>query len=79
MPIDDTSRQLFMNVNLDFWIKVFFILFIVFYIVFAFVLNRQIQLMGRALPTQVVPVMKFVALVNIGAALAILFIVIGIF
>ena len=33
MPIDDTSRQLFMNVNLDFWIKVFFILFIVFYIV----------------------------------------------
>ncbi len=60
-------------------IKIFLLLFLVFYAVFAIVLYTQIKQMGHKLPTSVNPFFKFIGLLNIGLALAILFITIGIF
>ena len=65
--------------GLGFGLKAFLILFAVFYSVFALILYRQIQLMGRALPTSVVPFLRFVAIVHLGFSVALLFIIIGIF
>lgn len=59
--------------------KAFFVLFLIFYSVFALVLFRQAQLMAKALPTAVSPFLKFVAIVHIGIALALLFVVLGVF
>ncbi len=78
MPVDSGGG--FVNVlSRAFAIKAFFVLFLVFYAVFALILFRQIQLMAKALPTPVVPFVKFLAILQIGVALALLFIVIGVF
>lgn len=65
--------------TLSFIVKVFFILFLVFYSVFALVVFRQIQLMARSLPMVLSPFLKFVAIVHIGVALALFFVVLEVF
>ena len=60
-------------------VKAFFILFLIFYIVFALVIFRQTQLMAKTLPTTLSPILKFIAILQIGVALALLSIVIGVF
>ena len=63
----------------SFVLKVFFILFLVFYAVFALIIFRQIQLMAKTLPMVLSPILKFIAIVHIGVALALLFVVLGVF
>lgn len=75
MPIEGRNFLSFLNAS--FGIKAFFILFLVFYAFFALILFRQIQLMTKALPTALSPLLKFVAILHIGVALAFLFIVAG--
>jgi hypothetical protein len=80
MPVDERAiSNPFLNLEIDFFLKAFLILFLLFYSVFAFVLYRQIQLMCRALPTQVAPFLRFLAIVHIGFSLAIFFGVAGTF
>jgi len=79
MPIDTTLPGFFNNLNIGFGVKAFFLLFVVFYIVFVLIVFRQIQLMDRALPSPIAPFLKFIGIVQLGVALAFLFIVIGIF
>lgn len=79
MPIEDSAFALVGNVNISLWGKLFLILFIVFYIFFAFMLFKQIQIMTRELPTPITPYLKFLGLINVGVATALLFIVLGIF
>lgn len=62
-----------------FVIKVFFVLFLVFYGVFALIIFRQIQLMAKALPMSLSSLLKFVAIVHIGVAVALLFVVLEVF
>ena len=73
--VDFTSGFTIFNWLLVF--KAFAILFVIFYLVFAFMIWRQTQLMTRALPTMVAPFLKFFAFFQMGVALAFLFIVIG--
>ena len=73
------QESLFDFTNWDFFIKIFFVLFLVFYSIFALILFRQIQLMSKALPLQLSPLLKFIAILHIGFALALLFIVAEIF
>ena len=81
MPIDQQGANLFglFNVSVDFGMKIFAVLFVVFYIVFALILFRQIQLMDRSLPNPITPFLKFLGILQIGVALAFLFLVIQFF
>lgn len=81
MPVGDASNFLgsLSNLNVSFGVKLFVVLFVIFYVVFALILFRQIQLMDRSLPTPIAPFLKFLGILQIGVALAFLFIVIGIF
>lgn len=62
-----------------FIIKLFLILFLIFYSIFSLILLRQIQLMAKSLPISLSPSLKFVAIIQIGVSLALLFMVIGVF
>ena len=66
-------------ISANFFIKAFFVLFLVFYSVFALIIFRQIQLMAKALPLGISPFLKFLGIVHIGVALALLFVVLGVF
>ena len=80
MPVDErTIFNPFESLGADFFLKIFLILFLVFYTVFAFVIFRQIQLMCRTLPTQITPFLRFLSIVHIGVALALLLAVLGAF
>lgn len=60
--------------------KAFGILFGVFYLVFSIIVFRQVQLMTRALPAiSRAPIIKAIAIFQIGIALAFMFFVIGVF
>lgn len=58
--------------------KAFLFLFLVFYVAFSLILYRQIQLMGKTLPTPLLPFLRFLAIIHVGVALAILFFVLGV-
>jgi hypothetical protein len=73
MPIQDTANKILDTFNGLFIAKMFMVLFIVFYTIFAFILLRQVQIMTIKLPTKLSPVLKFVAIIHVGFALAILF------
>lgn len=60
-----------------FGVKAFLILFLVFYIFFAFILFRQISIMNKKLPTSLSPLLKFIGIVHLGFAIALLFLVLG--
>ncbi len=79
MPLDSLIGNIFGANNASFGIKAFVVLFVFFYVFFALILFRQIQLMTHALPTIAGPFLKFVAIVQIGISLALLSIVIGAF
>ncbi|GEM_PF-1686651 len=79
MPI---SSEIFNIPNLlgfGFALKAFAILFAVFYVIFGLVIFRQTQLMAKALPSAISPFLKFIAILQIGTSLALLFSVIGVF
>ena len=79
MFFENFTFDIFGNLNASFGIKAFIILFVIFYIVFALILYRQIQLMTKSLPTVLTPLLKFIAILQVGVALALLFIFIGAF
>ena len=78
MPIEE-STSIFGNFNFIFFAKSFLILFAIFYVVFAFMLLRQVQLMCRTLPTSLSPILKFLAIIHVGVTLAVLLVVLGFF
>lgn len=82
MPIDERFggfATILQSLSVVFVLKSFAILFAVFYVVFSLILYRQIQLMDRSLPTPIGPFLKFIGILQIGVALAFLFILIGAF
>jgi len=79
MPIETIGNNFTIGMSANLVAKAFFILFLIFYSIFTLILYRQIQLMGRTLPTPLVPFLKFLAVLHIGVALALLFVVIGAF
>jgi hypothetical protein len=79
MPIEETAFGQLAYINTNFVIKIFLILFLIFYTFFAFMLLRQIQTLAKELPTSIAPLLRFLAIINLGVSLAILFIVIGVF
>ncbi len=79
MPIEERLPVIFGNLGVGLGVKAFMVLFVIFYLVFALIVFRQIQLMDRALPTPIAPFLKFLGIVQIGVALAFLFVVFGLF
>ena len=79
MPIESAGLNLLSTINPSFVVKGFLILFTIFYIVFSTILFRQIDLMSEKLPTSVNPLIRFIAIVNIGVSLALFFLILGIF
>ncbi len=79
MPIVETTNVIFDSLNGLFIFKMFMVLFVVFYTIFALLLFRQVQIMTIKLPTKLSPILKFVAIVHIGFSLAILFLFISSF
>ena len=79
MPIESAGLNLLSTINPSFMVKGFLILFTIFYIVFSTILFRQIDLMSEKLPTSVNPLLRFIAIVNIGVSLALFFLILGIF
>lgn len=65
--------------GIGFLLKAFLVLFLIFYAIFSLVLFRQVQLMEKSLPLPLSPVLTFVAILQIGIAMALIFIVIGAF
>lgn len=79
MPIESSGLDVINRLSAAFGVKAFLILFLIFYAVFAVILYRQVQLMGTKLPTPLNGHLKFIAILNIGVSLTILFFVIGTF
>ena len=79
MPVNNLGFDIFNVISASFGVKVFLILFLVFYTVFALMLFRQIQIMNKKLPTPISPILKFVGILHLGVALAVLLVVIGSF
>jgi len=79
MPVDDFTSSIFESLNVAFAIKSFLILFLIFYVIFSLILYRQIQLMCKTLTTPVGPFLKFVGIIHIGVALALLLVTLGVF
>lgn len=80
MPIENVPNLLGgVNIGVEFGVKIFAVLFVIFYIAFSLILYRQIQLMDRSLPTPIAPFLKFIGILQVGVALAFLFVVIGTF
>lgn len=79
MPIESTSFEVVNSLSAAFGIKAFLVLFLVFYIVFALILYRQVQIMALKLLTPLSPILRFIAILHIGASIAVLFLVIGTF
>lgn len=79
MPIEERLPFLFGTLGVGIGVKAFVILFVIFYLVFVLIIFRQIQLMDRALPTPIAPFLKFLGIVQIGVALAFLFVILGLF
>lgn len=80
MPIEEGIRpDISSRFNTAFFSQAFLILFLVFYTIFALILFRQIQLMGKTLPSAINPFLKFVAILHVGVSLALLLIVLGVF
>jgi len=79
MPIESVGLGFLDNLTAVFGVKSFLILFLVFYSVFALLLYRQVQIMDQKLPTALSPFLRFVSILHVGVALAILFLTIGTF
>lgn len=77
MPIEQS--QLFSNINFPFAVKAVLILLLVFNLIFSLLVFRQTQLIGKRLPTPLVPFLRFAATIYIGLSAAVLLLVIGVF
>ncbi|MEK7581662.1 MAG: DUF5657 family protein [Patescibacteria group bacterium] len=77
MPVPDVTDKLLDNFDPGVLLKLFLVLFVIFYAVFSLILYRQIQIMTKRLPTQLSPLLRFIAIVNIGVSLAVLFLIVG--
>ena len=77
MVID--GNILFSGLSLVIAIKAILVLLLVFNFVFSLIVFRQVQLMGKRLPTPLGPFLRFVSTVYIGLATALLLLVIGVF
>jgi len=77
MVID--GNILFSGLSLVIAIKAILVLLLVFNLVFSLIVFRQVQLMGKRLPTPLGPFLRFVSTVYIGLATALLLLVIGVF
>lgn len=77
MPIENFGSSFWDNLNLNFWIKSFLSLFLIFYAIFALILLRQVQLMCKTLPTPIGPLLKFLAIIHLGVSVAILLLILG--
>ncbi len=64
--------------TVEFGIKAFLVLFLVFYLTYALLIVRQVQLMGRAISSRLSPILKFVSIINVGFAMALLLLAVGI-
>lgn len=78
MVFDENFLQ-FKILSIGFLTKVFLVLFLVFYTVFSLVVFRQVQLMEKTLPLPLSPILTFIAILQIGVSLALLFVVLGAF
>ncbi|OGD83375.1 hypothetical protein A3J17_01995 [Candidatus Curtissbacteria bacterium RIFCSPLOWO2_02_FULL_40_11] len=78
MPIEG-GLDILNRFTFVFGAKVFIVLFLIFYAFFSLMLHRQIQFMSRKLPTVLNPHLRFLSILNIGVAIAVLFLVIGLF
>lgn len=67
-----------LNFKAGFFLKPFFLLFALGYAIFALMVIRQVGLMEKTLTTQAGPVLKFMAILHAGVAMAFFFIVLGI-
>ena len=79
MPIEAAGFGFLNLLTVGLGVKMFLILFLIFYIIFAFVLYRQVLTMCMKLPTLLSPHLKFVSVINIGIAVAVLFLIVGLF
>ncbi|OGD86540.1 hypothetical protein A2870_01930 [Candidatus Curtissbacteria bacterium RIFCSPHIGHO2_01_FULL_41_11] len=79
MPFESFLAFDFLNISAIFVFKAFLLLFLIFYSVFALILFRQVQLMAKAIPTFISPFLKFVAIIHVGVAVALLFVIIQLF
>lgn len=80
MPVGNEIFGGFSFLGFGFVVKAFGILFAFFYLIFSIIIFRQTQLMIRVLPaTTISPFIKFIAILQIGASLALLSSVIGAF
>lgn len=77
MPIE--QGQLFPNINFPFAVKAVLILLLIFNLIFSLLVFRQTQLIGKRLPTPLVPLLRFAATILIGLSAAVLLLVIGVF
>lgn len=78
MPVE-SGFGLFGNFSTEYGVKMFLILFLAFYTVFAFILYMQVNIMCRKLPTPLSPHLRFVSVLNIGISVAVIFLVLGSF
>lgn len=79
MPIEPGGFNILDSLQVAIGVKAFLILFVIFYIVFAFILYRQVFVMNAKLLTLLCGVLKFIAIINVGIALAVLLLIIGLF
>lgn len=77
MPIEQS--QLFSSISFPFVVKAVLILLLIFNLIFSLLIFRQTQLMGKRLPTPLVPLLKFAATIYIGLSATVLLLIIGAF
>lgn len=74
MPTDASL----LNLNyLDSFLKVIILLILIFYIIFAAIIIRQVNLMSQTLMTPISPFVKAISLFNFGFSLGLIVLVVG--
>lgn len=79
MPVENNNFEMIKGLSAALGVKAFLVLFLIFYVVFAVILYRQIQIMDSKLPTPLSPILRFMATLHIGISAAVMFLVIGTF
>lgn len=60
-------------------LKAFLVLFLIFYIVFAVLVFRQVISMSEKLSTPLSPLLRFISIIHVGVAIAVLLLILGSF
>lgn len=77
MFVSSNPFSFIFNLSPNFGVKAFLVLFLIFYNMFALILFRQTQVMSKTLPTELAPTLKFIAIIHVGLALAVLILTVG--